>query len=51
LFVSFREFPWFKEAFKEPGKTVLLEKQKVLELAERYKIAIVGYEAEPGGAR
>jgi DUF1009 family protein len=27
----------------EPGKTVLLEKQKVLELAERYKIAIVGY--------
>ena len=29
----------------EPGKTMLLEKQKVLELAERYKIAIVGYEA------
>jgi DUF1009 family protein len=28
----------------EPGKTVLLEKQKVLELADRYKIAIVGYE-------
>ena len=27
----------------EPGKTVLLEKQKVLELADRYKIAIVGY--------
>jgi DUF1009 family protein len=27
----------------EPGKTVLLEKQKVLELAERYRIAIVGY--------
>jgi len=27
----------------EPGKTVLLEKQKVLELAERYKIAIVGF--------
>ena len=27
----------------EPGKTMLLEKQKVLELAERYKIAIVGY--------
>jgi DUF1009 family protein len=27
----------------EPGKTVLLEKQKVLELAERYKIAVVGY--------
>ena len=30
----------------EPGKTVILEKSKVLELAERYKIAIVGY--EPG---
>jgi DUF1009 family protein len=30
----------------EPGKTVLLEKQKVLELAERYKIAIVGYEPQ-----
>ena len=30
----------------EPGKTMLLEKQKVLELADRYKIAIVGYEAE-----
>ena len=30
----------------EPGKTVLLEKQKVLELAERYRIAIVGYEAK-----
>src|SRR5262249_20234315 len=28
----------------EPGKTVLLEKQKVLELADRYKIAIVGYQ-------
>jgi len=28
----------------EPGKTVLLERQKVVELAERYKIAIVGYE-------
>lgn len=27
----------------DPGKTVLLEKQKVLELADRYKIAIVGY--------
>jgi DUF1009 family protein len=34
----------------EPGKTVLLEKQKVLELAERYRIAIVGYEATQGGA-
>jgi len=30
----------------EPGKTVLLEKQKVLELADRYKIAIVGYEPQ-----
>ncbi len=28
----------------EPGKTVMLEKPKVLELADRYKIAIVGYE-------
>jgi DUF1009 family protein len=28
----------------EPGKTIILEKQKVLELADRYKIAIVGYE-------
>jgi hypothetical protein len=27
----------------EPGKTIILEKQKVLELADRYKIAIVGY--------
>jgi DUF1009 family protein len=27
----------------EPGKTIMLEKAKVLELAERYKIAIVGY--------
>jgi DUF1009 family protein len=26
------------------GKTVLLEKQKVLELADRHKIAIVGFE-------
>jgi DUF1009 family protein len=31
----------------EPGKTVMLEKPKVLELADRYKIAIVGYEAAP----
>jgi hypothetical protein len=29
----------------EPGKTIILEKQKVLELADRYKIAVVGYEA------
>ncbi|HEX8911891.1 MAG TPA: UDP-2,3-diacylglucosamine diphosphatase LpxI [Humisphaera sp.] len=34
----------------EPGKTVILERSKVLELAERYKIAIVGYAGEPGGA-
>ncbi len=27
----------------EPGKTIMLEKPKVLELAERYKIAVVGY--------
>jgi UDP-2,3-diacylglucosamine hydrolase len=27
----------------EPGKTIILEKQKVLELADRYKIAIVGF--------
>jgi DUF1009 family protein len=27
----------------EPGKTIMLEKTKVLELADRYKIAIVGY--------
>ena len=32
----------------EPGKTILLEKPKVLELADRYKIAIVGYD---GGGR
>jgi DUF1009 family protein len=31
----------------EPGKTMLLEKKKVLELADRYKIAIVGYIPEP----
>ncbi len=31
----------------EAGKTVILEKQKVFELAERHKIAIVGYEAKP----
>ena len=28
----------------EPGKTILLEKSKVLELADRYKIAIVGWD-------
>lgn len=30
----------------EPGKTVLLEKPKVLEMADRYKIAVVGWEAD-----
>jgi DUF1009 family protein len=30
----------------EVGRTVLLEKQKVRELADRYKIAIVGYQSE-----
>ncbi|HLL90894.1 MAG TPA: UDP-2,3-diacylglucosamine diphosphatase LpxI [Tepidisphaeraceae bacterium] len=30
----------------EPGKTIILEKPKVLELADRYKIAIVGYVAD-----
>jgi DUF1009 family protein len=29
----------------EPGKTILLEKEKVLEMADRHKIAVVGYEA------
>jgi DUF1009 family protein len=28
----------------EPGKTIILEKQKVLELADRYKMVIVGFE-------
>ena len=28
----------------EPGKTILLEKQKVLDLADRHKIAVVGYQ-------
>ncbi len=28
-----------------PGKTIILEKQKVLELADRFKIAVVGYES------
>src|SRR5205823_6021816 len=28
----------------EPGKTIMLEKPKVIELAERYGIAVVGYE-------
>ncbi len=30
----------------EPGKTVILEKPKVLELADRYKIAVVGFQGE-----
>lgn len=29
----------------EAGKTIMLEKQKVLELAERYRIAVVGYQS------
>ncbi len=32
----------------EPYKTIILQKQKVLELADRYKIAIVGYTQETG---
>jgi DUF1009 family protein len=31
----------------EPGKTIILEKAKVLELADRYRITIVGYSPEP----
>jgi DUF1009 family protein len=34
----------------EVGKTVLLEKQKVLELAERHRIAIVGFESTVNSA-
>ena len=30
----------------EPGKTIILEKPKVLELADHYKIAVVGWQAE-----
>jgi DUF1009 family protein len=30
----------------EPGKTIILEKPKVLELADRFKIAVVGYAGE-----
>lgn len=29
----------------EPGKTIILEKPKVLELADKHKIAVVGYDA------
>lgn len=32
----------------EPGKTIILEKPKVMELADRYKIAVVGYKPEFG---
>ena len=32
----------------EPGKTILLEKQKVLDLADELKIAVVGYAGESG---
>jgi len=32
----------------EAGKTIILEKPKVLELADRYKIAVVGYEKNGG---
>jgi DUF1009 family protein len=28
----------------EPGKTIILEKQKVVDLADRYKIAVVGFQ-------
>jgi DUF1009 family protein len=31
----------------EVGKTIMLEKQKVLEAADRHKIAVVGYERKP----
>ena len=33
----------------EPGKTILLEKQKVLDLADQLKIAVVGFAGETGG--
>lgn len=34
----------------EAGRTVILERQKVLELADRHKIAVVGYDAQLAGA-
>lgn len=34
----------------EAGKTVMLERQKVIELADRHRIAIVGLENKPQGA-
>jgi DUF1009 family protein len=36
-------------AVLEPGKTLLLEKQKVIELADRYRIALVGYMPRTAG--
>jgi DUF1009 family protein len=30
----------------EPGRTIILEKSKVLELADRYRIAVVGYDGK-----
>jgi len=33
----------------EPGKTMILEKRKVLELADRYRIAILGWDGEGDG--
>lgn len=35
----------------EAGQTIMLEKQKVLELADRHKIVIVGYEGESSSAQ
>jgi DUF1009 family protein len=34
----------------EPGKTVMLERPKVLELADRFKIAVVGFDAAAAAA-
>ena len=33
----------------EPGKTIILEKAKVLELADRHKIAVVGFDPAAAG--
>ena len=33
----------------EAGKTIMLEKQKVLEAADRHKIVVVGYVQSPSG--
>jgi UDP-2,3-diacylglucosamine hydrolase len=35
----------------EPGKTILLERPKVLELADRFKIAVVGWDANSSELR